>query len=96
MAVKALSQLEKQYDLPCLDVYKTLWPETLYIYCRERKKTMLLVGAGELTKVILLSAGSFGILVGLLYLSTKRNLWNCVIAHGLNDTIAFFFLFVTP
>ena len=57
---------------------------------------MLMVGAGELTKVILLSAGSFGILVGLLYLSTKRNLWNCVIAHGLNDTIAFFFLFVTP
>ncbi len=44
----------------------------------------------------MLLAGSYGILLGLLYLSTKRNLWNCVIAHGLNDTIAFFFLFVTP
>lgn len=42
----------------------------------------------------MLSAGSYGILVGLLYLSTKRNLWNCVIAHGLNDTIAFVFLFL--
>jgi membrane protease YdiL (CAAX protease family) len=44
----------------------------------------------------MLSVGSDGILLGLLYLSTKRNLWNCVIAHGLIDTIAFFFLFVTP
>jgi len=44
----------------------------------------------------MLSAGSGGILLGLLYLSTKRNLWNCVIAHGLNDTIAFFVTFVMP
>ena len=42
----------------------------------------------------MLSAGSFAILLGLLYLGTKRNLWNCVIAHGLNDTIAFVFLFL--
>ncbi len=44
----------------------------------------------------MLSTGLGGILLGLLYLSTKRNLWNCVIAHGLNDTIASFFLFVLP
>jgi len=38
----------------------------------------------------MLSTGLGGILLGLLYLSTKRNLWTCVIVHGLNDTIASF------
>lgn len=39
-------------------------------------------------------AAIYGLLLGLLYLGTKRNLWTCVIAHGLNDTIAFALAFL--
>ena len=40
------------------------------------------------------SSATFGLLLGLLYLATKRNLWVCAVAHGVNDTIAFALTFL--
>lgn len=36
----------------------------------------------------MLLTGAYGLLAGLLYLFNKRNLWPCIIAHGLVDTIS--------
>ncbi|GLV59552.1 hypothetical protein KDH_63780 [Dictyobacter sp. S3.2.2.5] len=41
-----------------------------------------------------LLTGSYGFLSGLLYLLYKRNLWPCVIAHGLIDTISIMLTFL--
>lgn len=42
----------------------------------------------------ILSAGTYGILSGLLYLGSKRNLWICALAHGVVDTISGLPLFI--
>jgi len=36
----------------------------------------------------MLDTGLHGLLLGVLYLASGRNLWVCVIAHGVTDTIA--------
>lgn len=36
----------------------------------------------------MLDTGIHGLLLGVLYLASGRNLWACVIAHGVTDTIA--------
>jgi membrane protease YdiL (CAAX protease family) len=38
----------------------------------------------------------YGLLLGLLYFATRRNLWICVVAHGIDDTIASILTFLTP
>ncbi len=42
----------------------------------------------------LIEIGIYGLLLGLLYLATKRNLWVCTVAHGVNATIAFTLTFL--
>jgi membrane protease YdiL (CAAX protease family) len=36
----------------------------------------------------MLDTGLHGLLLGALYLASGRNLWACIIAHGVSDTIA--------
>jgi membrane protease YdiL (CAAX protease family) len=36
----------------------------------------------------MIDTGIHGLLLGALYLATGRNLWACVVAHGVTDTIA--------
>jgi membrane protease YdiL (CAAX protease family) len=42
----------------------------------------------------MIEVGLYGLLLGLLYLATKHNLWTCAIAHGVNDSIAFVLTFL--
>jgi len=42
----------------------------------------------------IVSNGSFGLLFGVIYLVTRRNLWVTIIAHGLLNTLRFVFLFI--
>jgi membrane protease YdiL (CAAX protease family) len=42
----------------------------------------------------MIEVGIYGLLLGLLYMATRRNLWVCAIAHSLNDTIAFIVAFL--
>lgn len=42
----------------------------------------------------LVTNGAFGLLFGLIYLATGRNLWVTIIAHGLLNTLRFLFLFI--
>jgi membrane protease YdiL (CAAX protease family)/catechol 2,3-dioxygenase-like lactoylglutathione lyase family enzyme len=42
----------------------------------------------------MIEVGIYGLLLGLLYLATRRSLWTCAIAHGINDTIAFILTFL--
>ena len=41
----------------------------------------------------MLDTGLHGLLPGALYLASGRNLWTCVIAHGVMDTVALFMAF---
>jgi membrane protease YdiL (CAAX protease family)/catechol 2,3-dioxygenase-like lactoylglutathione lyase family enzyme len=41
-----------------------------------------------------IEVGIYGLLLGLLYLATKRNLWVCAAAHGINDTITLVLTFL--
>jgi membrane protease YdiL (CAAX protease family) len=43
----------------------------------------------------MIEVGIYGLLLGLLYIATRRNLWVCAIAHSLNDTIAFIVAFLS-
>jgi membrane protease YdiL (CAAX protease family) len=49
---------------------------------------------GYQSPVGLIEIGIYGLLLGLLYLATKRNLWVCAVAHGVNNTIAFTLTFL--
>lgn len=42
----------------------------------------------------MLDTGLHGLLLGVLYLASGRNLWVCVIAHGVTDTIALTLVFL--
>jgi membrane protease YdiL (CAAX protease family) len=42
----------------------------------------------------MLDSGLHGLLLGVLYLASGRNLWVCVIAHGVTDTIALVAVFL--
>jgi membrane protease YdiL (CAAX protease family) len=42
----------------------------------------------------MLDTGLHGLLLGALYLASGRNLWVCVIAHGVSDTIALIMAFL--
>lgn len=41
----------------------------------------------------MLSNGAFGLLLGVMYLMTGRNLWVTIIAHGLLNTLRFVLVF---
>ena len=41
-----------------------------------------------------LLAGFLGLVFGILYYATKRNLWICIILHGLIDTASMTFLYL--
>ena len=41
----------------------------------------------------IVSNGSFGLLFGVIYLRTRRNLWVTIIAHGLLNTVRFILVF---
>ncbi|PWE17781.1 hypothetical protein DDZ18_09005 [Marinicauda salina] len=41
-----------------------------------------------------LFSGSFGLVIGLVYLATGRNLWTLILAHGLIDTYSFTRIFL--
>ena len=41
----------------------------------------------------ILDSAFMGVLYGLLYLASGRNLWLSVVAHGVNNTIGFILLF---
>ncbi|HEU5230369.1 MAG TPA: CPBP family glutamic-type intramembrane protease [Ktedonobacteraceae bacterium] len=42
----------------------------------------------------MVTVGIYGVMIGLLYFGSKRNLWACAIAHAITDTIAFTLNFV--
>ena len=42
----------------------------------------------------MITVGIYGLLIGLLYFATNRNLWVCAITHALTDTISFLFIFL--
>jgi membrane protease YdiL (CAAX protease family) len=53
--------------------------------------TMALFGFGHSYQGLpgMIDTGLHGLLLGALYLATGRNLWACILAHGVSDTIAF-------
>lgn len=42
----------------------------------------------------IIATGLSGLLFGVMYLATGRNLWAAIIAHGVNDTIGFTLIYV--
>lgn len=42
----------------------------------------------------MLDTGIHGLLLGALYLASGRNLWVCIIAHGVTDTVALIMVFL--
>jgi membrane protease YdiL (CAAX protease family) len=42
----------------------------------------------------MITAGISGLLFGILYLASGRNLWLPIIAHGINDTIGFTLIYL--
>ena len=43
----------------------------------------------------MITSGTTGLLIGVLYLSSKRNLWSAIICHGLIDTAFFIFVYLS-
>ncbi|MGD8537365.1 MAG: type II CAAX endopeptidase family protein [Candidatus Aminicenantes bacterium] len=41
----------------------------------------------------MISTGVSGLVFGILYLATKRNLWGAILAHGAYDTVGFLLIF---
>jgi membrane protease YdiL (CAAX protease family) len=42
----------------------------------------------------MVSTGISGLVFGILYLATKRNLWTAILAHGAYDTVGFLLIFL--
>jgi membrane protease YdiL (CAAX protease family) len=42
----------------------------------------------------MISTGISGLVFGILYLATKRNLWTAILAHGAYDTVGFLLIFL--
>lgn len=42
----------------------------------------------------MISTGVSGLVFGILYLATKRNLWTAILAHGAYDTVGFVLIFL--
>ena len=42
----------------------------------------------------MIDTGIHGLLLGALYLASGRNLWACIIAHGVSDTVALIAVFL--
>ena len=42
----------------------------------------------------MIDTGIHGLLLGALYLASGRNLWACIIAHGVTDTVALIAVFL--
>ena len=76
--------------------FKDVFPKSRFGTALVLLTSSLIFGFAHLVEGPLGIANTFfmGLIFGVIYLRTSRNLWVTIIAHGLANTIRFYFLFI--